>query len=89
MNIHDSLSDIHSLEEELISFERKFGIRSETFYTAYINREEPDDDGWTLDCSEWASVYKTWLERQADYRNKIQRVPKKSSSLSGLIRVEE
>ena len=89
MNIHDILSDIHSLEEELISFERKYGIRSETFYTAYINGEEPDDDGWTLDFSEWASVYKTWLERQADYRNEIQRVQKKSTSLSGLIRVEE
>ena len=89
MNIHDILSDIHSLEEELISFERKYGIRSETFYTAFINGEEPDDDDWTLDFSEWASVYKTWLERQADYRNEIQRVQKKSTSLSGLIRVEE
>jgi len=89
MNIHDILSDIHALEEELISFERKYGIRSETFYAAYINGEEPDDDRWVLDFGEWASVYKTWLARQTDYRNEIQRIQKKSTSVSGLIRVEE
>lgn len=89
MDLHDILSDIHTLEEELISFERKYGIRSETFYASYINGEEPDDDNWVLDFGEWASVYKTWLSRQTDYRNEIQRIQKKSPSVSGLIRVEE
>lgn len=86
MNLQDILSDIHSLEEELIIFERKFGIRSEIFYAAYINGEEPEDNNWVLDFGEWASVYKTWLTRQADYRNEIQKVQKQSPSLSGLIR---
>lgn len=89
MNVHDILSDIHALEEELISLERKYGIRSEIFYAAYINGEEPDDDSWILDFGEWASIYKTWLARQADYRNEIQKIQKKSHSVSGLIRVEE
>jgi len=34
MNIRESLSDIHALEEELLQFERKYGIRSKTFYAA-------------------------------------------------------
>jgi hypothetical protein len=88
MNLEDILNDIHALEEELLEFERKYGIRSETFYAAYISGEEPEDDNWVLDFGEWASVYKTWLTRQADYRNKVQRIQKKSPSLSGLIRVE-
>jgi len=87
MNLEDILVDIHALEEELLEFERKYGIRSETFYAAYISGEEPEDDSWVLDFGEWASVYKTWLTRQADYRNKVQRIQKKSPSLSGLIRV--
>ena len=87
MNLEDILNDIHALEEELLEFERKYGIRSETFYAAYISGEEPEDDNWVLDFGEWASVYKTWLTRQADYRNKVQRIQKKSPSLSGLIRV--
>ena len=88
MNLEDILNDIHALEEELLEFERKYGIRSETFYTAYMSGEEPEEDSWMLDFGEWASVYKTWLTRQGDYRNKVQRIQKKSPSLSGLIRVE-
>ncbi len=86
MNLQDILSDIHALEEELLIFERKYGIRSEIFYASFISGEEPDDDNWVLDFGEWASVYKTWLKRQVDYRNEIQRVQKKTTSISGLIR---
>ncbi|MEW5869259.1 MAG: hypothetical protein AB1894_08295 [Chloroflexota bacterium] len=69
MNLHDVLADIHSLEEDLLAYERKYGVRSETFYAAYTSGEEPEDEAWVLDFTGWASVYQTWLERQADYRN--------------------
>ncbi len=85
MNIHGILSDIHALEEDLIAFERKYGVRSETFIAAYNKGEEPENEAWVLDFSEWASVYQTWLQRQADYRNAIQKI-QKDSSLNGLIR---
>jgi len=87
MTPYELLTDIHALEEELLAFERKYGIRSETFYAAYISGEEPEDDAWVLDFGEWGSVYRTWLERQAEYRNAIQRVQQQKASLSGLIRV--
>ena len=87
MNIRDILADIHALEEELLDFERKFGIRSETFYAAYASGEEPEDDSWMLDFGEWASVYRTWLTRQAEYRDEIQKIQRQSPSLAGLIRV--
>ena len=73
MTLREILVDIHALEEELLSFERKYGVRSETFYAAYANGEEPEDEQWTLDFGEWASVYRTWLTRQAEYRNEVQR----------------
>jgi hypothetical protein len=85
MNIREILSDIHALEEELLQFVRKYGVRSETFYAAYISGEEPEDDSWVLDFGEWASVYKTWLARQAEYRNEIQRIQRNAPSLVGLI----
>jgi len=34
MKLQDILFDIHALEEQLLTFERKYGIRSETFYAA-------------------------------------------------------
>jgi len=35
MNVREILTDIHALEGELLEFERKYGLRSETFYAAY------------------------------------------------------
>ncbi len=87
MAIREILLDIHALEEELLDFERKYGIRSETFYAAYVSGEEPEDDAWVLDFGEWSSVYHTWLSRQAEYRNKVQRVQHHTSSLKGLVQV--
>jgi hypothetical protein len=87
MNLQDILADIHALEEELLDFERKYGIRSETLYAAYVSGEEPENDDWVLDFGEWASIYRTWLARQADYRNEVQRIQRQAPSLEGLIRV--
>ena len=85
MTLREILVDIHALEEELLAFERRYGLRSETFYPAYSSGEEAEDDRWTLDFGEWASVYRTWLARQADYRNEIQRLQPNGTSLAGLI----
>ncbi len=87
MSPYELLTDIHALEEEMLAFERKYGIRSETFYAAYVSGEEPEEDDWVLDFGEWASVYRTWLERQAEYRDAIQTLQRRKLSLSGLIRV--
>lgn len=41
-----------------------------------------------LDFSEWASVYRTYLARQAEYRNEVQRRRQQQvPSLAGLVRV--
>jgi len=87
MTLREILADIHALEEEMIDFERKYGLRSETFYAAYVNGEEPEDDDWVLDFGEWASVYRTWLTRQAEYRDQVQRLQQNEPSLVGLIQV--
>jgi len=42
-----TVADIHALEEELLEFERKCGIRSETFYAGYISGEAPEHDKWS------------------------------------------
>lgn len=85
MELKEILLDIHSLEEELLAYERKYGIRSEIFYAAYVGGEEPEDDRWVLDFGEWASIYRTWLLRQSEYRDQVQRIRKNAKSLTGLI----
>jgi hypothetical protein len=74
MDLNELLTDIHALEEDLLAFERKYGVRSEVFFASYANGEEPEDDAWVLDFTEWASVYRTWLARQAEYRNRVEEV---------------
>ena len=85
MELKEILLDIHSLEEELLAYERRYGIRSEVFYAAYVGGEEPENDRWVLDFGEWASIYRTWLLRQSEYRNEMQRMQKNTKSLVGLI----
>lgn len=87
MTLQEILADIHALEEEILDFERKYGLRSEIFYAAYMSGEEPEDEAWVLDFGEWASVYRTWLARQAEYRNEVQRLQRNTPSLVGLVRV--
>ena len=72
----------------LLGFERKYGIRSGKSSMLPTKAERNrKHEGWVLDFGEWASVYRTWLSRQAQYRNEIQRVQKNAPSLAGLIRV--
>lgn len=78
MNLREIIADIHALEEELLNFERKFGIRSEAFYPTYMNGEEPEDESWVLDFGEWANVYRTWLTRQTEYQTITSSVPSSS-----------
>ncbi len=87
MKLRDLLMDIHALEEDLLSFERKYGVRSDVFYAAYVSGEEPEDDAWVLDFGERSGVYKTWLTRLAEYRNEIQRHNREVPTLYGLIQV--
>jgi len=87
MTLREILMDIHALEEDMLAFERKYGIRSETFYAAYMSGEEPEEDSWVLDFGEWASVYRTWLTRQAEYRNEVQHRQPNVPSLMGLVQM--
>ena len=55
------------LEDEMRTYERKYGVLSETFYEAYIAGEEPPDEAWVQDWTAWASAYKVWLRRHEQY----------------------
>ena len=59
---------LHRLEDDLHTYERKYGILSETFYSSYQAGEEPADNAWVLDWSDWAGAYTLWLERKAQYQ---------------------
>ncbi len=72
MTLDDILEDIHVLEQDLQTYERKYGVLSETFYEAYLNGEEPDDDAWVMDWSAWAGTYEIWLRRRKQYQAAIQ-----------------
>ena len=87
MTLDEILQDIHAMEEDLLTFERKYGVLTETFYQAYQRGEEPEDDAWVLDWSEWAGTYEILLQRQEMYRHAIQTLLQQEgiTSLSHLI----
>jgi hypothetical protein len=67
MTIDEVIRDIHALEADLENYERKYGILSETFYEAYRTGEEPADDAWVLDWSDWAGAYEISQRRRQKY----------------------
>lgn len=79
MLLFEILQDIHALEEDLLMYERKYGIRSQTFYESYMQGDEPADDAWVLDWNDWAGAYEIWLERQEQYQALIQALRKEFS----------
>lgn len=72
MTLDDLLYDIHALEDEMRSYERKYGLLSEIFYESYIRGEEPPDDAWVQDWTAWASAYRIWLRLRKQYTAAIQ-----------------
>jgi hypothetical protein len=69
MILQDLLEDIPALREDTEVYERRYGVLSETFYEAYMNGEEPEDDAWVLDWADWAGAYQILLRREDEYRS--------------------
>ncbi len=67
MTLEQALQDIHAMKEDLLVFERKYGLPTEVFYEAYQRGEEPSDSAWVLDWSEWAATYEILQERLNRY----------------------
>lgn len=85
MTLQDILVDIHALNDDIETYERKYGVLSETFYESYCNGEEPDNDVWVLDWADWAGAYKILLRRREQYHRTIQCLQRQASSLVDFI----
>ena len=59
MTLSDVLRDIHAMREDLLMFERKYGVPTEMFYEAYRTRRGTLlIQSWVLDWVEWAASYR-------------------------------
>ena len=85
MTLDEIVQDIHALEQDLETYERKYGVLSETFYESYLRGEEPPDEALVLDWTRWASAYKIWLRRREQYQAAIAALYKRLSSLADII----
>ena len=68
MTLSEILQDIHACEKDMLMYEQKYNILSETFYESYMQGDEPPDDAWVLDWSGWAGAYEIWLNRKQRYQ---------------------
>jgi hypothetical protein len=85
MTLDDILQDIYALEDEMRTYERTYGVLSETFYASYVKGEEPSDDAWVRDWAAWASAYKVWLRRRGQYQAAIRSLEAQDPSFAKLI----
>ncbi|MBN1956154.1 MAG: hypothetical protein JW900_14045 [Anaerolineae bacterium] len=85
MTLDDLLQDIYALEEEMRTYERKYGVLSETFYESYTVGEEPPDEAWVRDWTAWASAYQLWLRRREQYQAAIESLRSSDQPLADMI----
>ncbi len=86
MTLDDILYDIFALEDEMRTYERKYGILTETFYEAYSTGEEPADDSWVKDWTAWAGAYQIYMRYRRQYRAAIQSLRSQTESISEMVR---
>lgn len=85
MTLQEIIADIHALNEDLEMYERKYGVLSDTFYEAYVNGEEPENNAWVLDWADWAGAYKIILRRREQYQHAIQELRLQKKTLGSVI----
>ena len=85
MTLDDISQDIYALEDEMRTYEHRYGILSETLYESYVQGEEPPDEAWVRDWTAWASAYKVWLRRREQYQATLQALRATTPSFSQLV----
>ena len=71
LTLSDILQDIHACDDDMRTYERKYGILTSTFYAAYSAGEEPPHISWLGDWHDWAAAYEIWQRRQTQYQAAI------------------
>ncbi len=87
MTLDDLLFDIHVLEYELQSFERRFGVLSEMFYEVWSQGEEPADSSWVLPWAAWAGAYESWRDYRREYMQAVKKLSADVKSLTATIEI--
>jgi len=85
MNLQEIIDDIHAMTNDCEIYERKYGVLSETFYESYLQGEEPENDDWVMDWTDWAGAYKILLRRREQYHHMLANLRRQTSTFSTLI----
>ncbi|MBN1888508.1 MAG: hypothetical protein JW850_10975 [Thermoflexales bacterium] len=65
MTLTEIIQDIHAMDEELVHYEARYGLRSQYFYELYKDGKLPDLDPLeTRDYTDWAACYEIKLNRE-------------------------
>ncbi|MEZ4529190.1 MAG: hypothetical protein R2941_25030 [Desulfobacterales bacterium] len=78
MKLKQLIEDISLIEVRLITYEKKFGVRSREFYQAITSGELDEFDAlddYRMEFIEWLSLYKSLTGLKESYRQLIMRQP--------------
>ncbi len=74
MDLHELVIQMKLLEGRLTTYEAKYGLRSEDFYSALISgklERYDEDDETRADFSRWKGIYETWQSRKQAYTERL------------------
>ncbi len=82
MTLNELMQDIIALEEDLLDYERKYGMPSDIFYESFSQGDEPPDDAWVLDWGGWAGTYQILQRRRKVFAEQIQLLQQQTPLIS-------
>jgi len=82
ITLSDLLADIHVLGERLTEFENKYGLLTDVFYEWYSAGNEPEDEAWVMDFTEWAGLYQSLQLLTAKYHDMLRQLPEGQNGIS-------
>ena len=82
MTLNELMQDIIALEEDLLMYERKYGIPSDIFYESFSQGDEPPDDDWVLDWGGWAGTYQILQRRRKLFAEQIRMLQQETPLIS-------
>ena len=90
LSLIEITQDIHAMDEELWHYEKRYGLRSESFYELYKAGQLRDEDPVEIrDYVDWAACYEIKRHREelydAQIREALQKLgPEQAGSLAEL-----
>lgn len=80
MTLREILGDVHAIDSALAEFEERYGLLSSSFFAWYQQGNEPEEQSWVLDFTEWSGLYRSKQRLLELYQQRLAEVSSQANN---------